>query len=132
MARSVSYLTRADAVAYDHLEFENDEIFDELTWRDYKEFMIEKLKNKFPSLQDTDSWEDETQIILENEFCEIGLSEYCGLISISIRAKDEYDNYPGLAEAWVDKVKSKFLSIGTLIKQGTFSNGESVYRRKAQ
>lgn len=128
MSRSVSYLNGAQAVAYLSAD---DETAD--SWDFFVEDITEQLKSLFPSLQDTDRWGgyydgDENHIILENGHCEIAIAEYCGLVSISMRAIDEWDGVQtGLHTRWVEQVKDKFLSIGTLRHQGTFSNGEAIF-----
>ena len=131
MSRSVDYLTGAEAVAY----IDAGELEDELDWDMFKEDIEQQLISMFPSLDTCDRWDGrETHIFLENDHAEIGISEYCGLVSVSVRAKDDNEGYgydrTGLAQKWVERVKDKFLTIGTLNRVGTFSNGEAVFERK--
>jgi hypothetical protein len=151
MGRSVEYLRHALHVTYIHADcpdkVENDEgemvdasdIDHESHWEWFSDTVLENIPNGIKSLDNI--WRKrkfdgrETRIIFENRFCEIGLSEYCGLASISIRDKENTD-YPGLAQAWVHKVwprivnnLHKVFGDSMLIKQGTFSNGEGVYAR---
>lgn len=129
MSRSVSYLSNANHVAY----INGNYIQNEYDWNNFKENITVRLQEMFKSLEEANRWDDnETHIFLENEHAEVGISEYCGLVSVSIRHK-EYDGYgydqTGLHKHWVDVVADKFLSIGELRKVGTFSNGEGVYER---
>jgi hypothetical protein len=122
----------------DYDNFQGQEDFDY-----FIEYLQEQFMNKYKSLRTCDICEhrDETSIILFNDFVEIGISEYCGLTSISMRIR-EYIREPeynedasklGLAQRftnnmsiWMDK------NIGSLNKIGTFSNGESVYEKKGK
>lgn len=125
MSRSVNYLDYADHVAYiDASGIEHD-----YEWDDFTDELESRLTDLFPSLETASEWDNnETRIILENHHAVIGLSEYCGLVSVSIRHKDD-DEQVGLHKHWVDSIESKFLSIGELKKVGTFSNGEAVFER---
>lgn len=126
MSRSVNYLDNADHVAY----IDASGIDTEWEWDDFTDELESKLTDMFPSLEPSGKWDNnETRIILENEHAVVGLSEYCGLVSVSIRHKDD-DDWVGLHEHWVNSIESKFLSIGELKKVGTFSNGEAVFERR--
>lgn len=124
MARSVDYLTGAQAVAY--VSGHNIE-----EWELFEEDIKYQLQELFPSLEECESWDgNETKVFLENGHAVVGISEYNGLVSVSLRAKEEgdwYDNQDGLHQAWVERVKDKFLTIGDLHKTGTFSNGEAMF-----
>lgn len=130
MSRSVDYLSGAGAVAYLTAHDVN-----EYEWDDFVENITETLKSLFPSLTDCDRWGsyydgNENHIVLENNFTEVAIAEYCGLVSVSIRATDCYCGQEGntaLGEHWIDQIKDKFLSIGDLHKIGTFSNGEAIF-----
>lgn len=112
-------------------------------WDDFKTNIVEALQAKYPSLEKASGWDGETSIILENTFCEIGIAEYCGCASLSIRPKesDGYsdDNVISLAGAWTEKAWTGMLKAidkempwaNRLRKLGTFSNGESVFERVA-
>ncbi len=76
--------------------------------------------------------------MLENQHALIVVSEYSGLAAISLVPKDQYDDLQRhtLATNWTRRVSGKWsryvrLCYGTnaLTRQGTMSNGESVYRR---
>lgn len=136
MGRSVNYLSRAAHVAY----FDVSYMEDSYEWDDFKDNITSALTDKYPSLsEETRKWDNnETQIILENTHCEIGLSEYCGLASLSIRVYESDYNWDklGLAAQWIDKVWPNMLSLlranvgaDQLSRIGTFSNGESIYQK---
>lgn len=140
MGRSVSYLSGADYVIYF-----TDELLagatDEWEWQDFKLNLISEIKSKCKSFQECNKWDGrEDLIFLENELCEIAISEYCGLYSLSVRAKDDefYDcvSYKnGLAKNYVFQIQKTLqkalqnCGVTLLNKIGTFSNGESVYRK---
>ena len=129
MGQSVSYLNHASNVTFFDVSG-----FDEYEWDDLVENLQYELSAKFPSLNSEDYWDD--RIFMANAFCEIAISEYSGLASISIRAKEEDNDYRyimGLSKHWIKKTWLKIEQIiaglaGTLlVKQATFSNGEAYY-----
>ena len=129
MARRVDYLNRAQIVVYKSAyDLQEDD------WQDFQNDIIESLKNIAPSLEECDCWDGrETHILLENGLAEVGISEYNGLVSISIRPKEE--SYEGkwiepLAKKWIESIESKFEKTGDLARIGTFSNGESMFKHK--
>ena len=132
MGRSVDYLTYAKYITYKDVS-EFDEEFD---WDYFEQDLIERLQLQFPSLEDDEKWDGgETKIILSNSFVEIGISEYCGLASISVRINDgsvyDYDyNLEGLAERFIVFVGEFIVkNFGDLQRIGGFSDGTSVYER---
>lgn len=82
---------------------------------------------------------------MRNELVEIGISEYSGLASLSIRfvedatywsSDSEYFRYKNLAEIWIDRNWENLLSAvrentyhEQLNRIGTFSNGNGVFER---
>lgn len=129
MGRSVSYLSRAQEIAYTHIDTE-----DEFEFEDLVENLKYELKGKYKSLSICENeWEDnETKIILDSTLVQIGVSEYCGLVSISIRPKD--NEHYHLGERWINQNWSNIRScIGgyceLLNRLGTFSNGEGVFQK---
>jgi len=132
MGRSVDYLSRSQKVVYIPFEVENE--FDsEFEWDWFYEDLINILCEKYPSLYTVkNKWDGrETRIILENDLCQIGLSEYCGLVSVSIRVNEYYEYY-NIAESWINRINFERVlneRFNTLRKIGTFSNGESVYEK---
>ena len=140
MGRGVDYLSNASKVTYFpwNLGDEDDEyerIPDEDAWEDEVAYLIETLTSRFKSLHEPDSkrWDGkETEIILENNLVEFGLSEYCGLVSLSARPISEDTN--ALAENWLSRIWPKLLEalqqngFDAMYRLGTMSNGESVFR----
>lgn len=124
MGRSVNYLSNATKVYY---------IFPHEDWDLFIEDISEGLKSVFPSLSDCDRWDnEETKIFLENQHTEIGVSEYCGLVSISLRPIEvNYQNQEGLSERWIRSIDKKmvefFKPYNVSRKVGSFSNGEGVF-----
>lgn len=148
MGRSVSYLSDSKVIyfhadwlnGYDEQgEYNEDEA--QINWENFFSNLKTKLKVKFKSLYSCNEYESENHIFLENNLCEIAISEHCGLYSLSIRAKDNlgYSSYEkdthGLAQNFVSKIMPnvknvlKNCGVDLLVKQGTFSNGESVYQK---
>ena len=128
MGRSVDYLNNAHKVFYATFEGE-----DEWEWSDFSDNITYGLKAKFASLAHCKKWDGrETRIFLENNLCEVGISEYCGLVSISIRAKEGLES---LGENWIDKIYANFEKVirencGDVYKKvGSFSNGEGVFEK---
>lgn len=138
MGRSVDYLSNALKVYYLSYEqyFENEdgqEIFDDYAFEVLFDNIKHEIKAKYKSFVVTDNFDGrEVKIFLRNNIVEIGISEYCGLVSISIRNVN--DEKIGLARNFINKIDKGILDIlkqngETLTKVGTFSNGEGVYER---
>ena len=139
MGRSVSYLSDAHSVSYfDWPRFESGEEEDyEVEYESATEVIQdiqETIKSKFPEFDNADKWEGrEDHIILEGYGCQIGLSEYCGLASLSIRIdprqhEDGDTEEISKIEKWIDNNWPKISKYYNRYKRvGTFSNGESVY-----
>jgi hypothetical protein len=137
MGRSVAYLSNSLHEVYvDVSEFDNDG----MDWDDWVENISAELRHKFPSLRKTEEWDGrETRIFLDNLHCEIGVSEYSGLASISIRARQDIDsNRVPIAENWIDLVWNNIEKVvqdfsgEVYVKQGSFSNGEGVFNVKGK
>jgi len=115
MSRSVDYLTNASLIAYRYIDNETE-------WDFLEDDIVDFLMEKFPSLIKCQRWDGrEVKIILENQFTEIGISEYNGIVSISIRPTTS------LGENWINKIKETFLKVGTMNHMATFSNGEAMF-----
>lgn len=150
MGRSVDYLSNAMYKTFLHNVTDEDDSVDEFiareNWQWFKDGLTELLNEVCPSLDILTGknvrWDGrETQIIAENNLCEIGLSEYCGLVSVSIRViQDDYVwKYEPLAVRWIHqmwpKIEAKMLErygSSMLRKVGSFSNGEGVYEQVKQ
>ena len=126
MARSVSTPRGASDVAYASFSCE-DEFDASYEFKSCIEYLQEVAMKKYPSLKPSTRWVGrEDQAVLENRFCCITVSEYCGLVAIAI-VPDEDSN---LAANWCDKVDLSPLAdcFGErLISRGRFSNGEQIF-----
>jgi len=141
MSRSVNYLNDAVYVGYINFQCdsENIDVDSEYEWECFRDWLADELKAKYKSFfREWDKWEgNETRIILENNFVSVGLSAYCGLVSISIAPRySEYGDFENLAINWINQVSSgvdKILAScpwgEQLNKVGSFSNGEGVFEK---
>ncbi len=129
MSRGVSYATGSEIIVYETLQECEDEWESRQEWDAYVDCLKSRLKDKYSSLEECDKWLDrEDHAILENYLVYIGISEYCGVVSIWVVPKD--GNYT-LAMNWIETIKNGFNnSFGELIKIGHASNGEAFYRKK--
>lgn len=147
MGRSVNYLNNAEYVIYfkaDWINMDDDNMLDDYisseNWDDFMCNLTSSICSKLKSYCECDKWDDrEVKIFLENELCEIGISEYCGLYSLSVRAKD--DEFYGYRDSYkecfgkhhakqVRKTLEKALQDtgGQILNRvGTFSNGIGVF-----
>ena len=134
MGRSVNYLNNSEFKHYINTE----DIQDSWEWEDFQSDIVSTIKEKYKSFSECDEWEgNETKIILENNLAIVGISEYCGLTSISIAPKEfryyEKDN-TALAIKWINSISDNLEKLldknfDCYRKVGTFSNGESVYSK---
>lgn len=150
MGRGVDYLTNAEYVIFFHAdwinaEYENGEFDEDLSsmnWDDFMSNLTAEICHKLKSYNESDKWDGrETKIFLENNLCEIGISEYCGMYSLSIRASEclGYYSYEkdtnGLAVHHAEQIRNTLekclVKSGAEIlnKIGTFSNGCSVFEK---
>jgi hypothetical protein len=150
MSRSVDYLNRALHVSYFEwplMESYNEETEQYEKTDEYedayfvKENIQESIISEFPEYDYSSKYDGrETAIILTGYGTEIGLSEYCGLATLSIRIdendlayyeEDEYNEQYDKIEKWIHENWAK-ISQGydQYRKVGTFSNGESVFETK--
>lgn len=150
MGRSVDYLNRSERVNY--FDWPTLSVYDEETDRDVEtdeledasiviEDIQEYIISIFPGFDPCSRWDGrETHIILEGYGLEIGLSEYCGLASLSVRVDEGPLEYSEDDEAYeTDRQKalnwinenwdeaSKYWN--KYRKIGTFSNGEGVFEK---
>lgn len=135
MGRSVSTPSGARVVAYAYIaEDELDSDGFDMIVDGYQS----ELRAMFPSVEPADAWLDnEDHVVAENRLARFGMSEYCGLVAYWIVPKDEDQDYWGnprphcnFAASWIDSIADRFTkAFGTLVKTGTMSNGEGVYRR---
>ena len=151
MGRSVSVLSDARHVTYfeyptftepDEDEGQDGEEREEpMEW----EWVVDDLTNSISEAKlEFDAvkkkWDgNEVSILFENEFAQIGFSEYCGLCSFAIRVNEEPFNYlldDEIADAlknsedWIDEhwgTICKAIGYKQLTRVGGFSDGTSVY-----
>lgn len=123
MGRGVSVPHEADVVTY----IDISDIEEDFEFQDVKENIIFTLKDKMPSLQETNKWLDREDLaILENELVYIGISTYGDIMSLWIVPKGDYIS---LTYNWINKITHHVTKLGDLAKQGTMSNGVSVYTK---
>jgi hypothetical protein len=150
MGRSVDYLNRSERVNY--FDWPILSVYDPETDRDVEtdefedasiviEDIQEYIRSIFPGFDPCSRWDGrETHIILEGYGVEIGLSEYCGLASLSVRVDQsilDYFDTDEEADAEETKIKDWIHANWDDVSQywnryrkiGTFSNGESVYEK---
>ena len=150
MGRSVSVGQYAYKVAYidisdfGNIEDENgQEEICEFIWQEdfnwFLENLTELLQDKYSSFYEVEEWpHDEARMILKNGFANIQVCTYSGLASVSICLNgDNYDEIDQLAINWIKSISKGFNELieknfSALHKQGTFSNGCSVYSFKSQ
>ncbi len=135
MARSVA--THFDSVATvylnkPHMSDDDEDDDAEYHWESFIEDLQTVVEEKYPSFDSADRWVDrEVHIIMQSKVAEIGVSEYCGLVSICLAPRD-VDN--PLNVSWCEQNADKFTELlhksyesSALISKGRFSNGEQVF-----
>jgi hypothetical protein len=139
MGRSVSFATGSVAVAYQHIEYEDEEGTPyPFAWEDIVDDVVNTATHLWPSFTPCDKWLDrEDHAILENSYAYIGMSEYCGLASVWLVPKEQCgysDDHiiNNLSKGFCNKIKNRFLdTFSTLNRVATFSNGEAIFERRA-
>lgn len=148
MSRSVSYPHDTAALVFTSFEHKDAARDSDCQlgvcecWGDFIDNLTSSMHAAFPSLDHTDTWTSrEDHAILANAHCYVGISEYCGLVSVwAILRPDILDaaSDEEFAEAriWCDTLDAGAFANAVraangeiLRKVGTFSNGESVYER---
>ncbi len=133
MSRSV--WTHSDSLETVFFALEFDEDDSDFVWSDLMEDIRETLKAKFPSFENANSWpERESYCLLENDYAQIVLSEYCGLVSLGVvpYVNSDYNDYrENFGPAWCSKNVAPFLrkTWGRLRHIATASNGEAFFER---
>jgi len=150
MGRSVDYLNRAERVNYfqwptlwvydedTDQDVETDELWDA---REVIEDIQCSIIERYPEFSRCKDWDGrETQIILEGYGVQIGLSEYCGLATLSVRVNEDEIDYCEADEVietqrecvlnWINENWDEVSKYWNQYRKiGTFSNGESVYEK---
>lgn len=138
MGRSVSYASGSEVVLYSYFETTDDEYIDQVNFDDCVENLEWSLMKAFPSLYESGKWIGrEDRALVENDLVYIGLSEYCGVVSVWVKPKDDdYRSYVrSFGSRFAHQIENKLKEIVNfafgvqLLKTGTFSNGESIYCR---
>lgn len=124
MSRTVSIPRNAVKTAYaDASELDQDD------WDDAVSTLRETAQARYPSLTRCSLWLDrEDRAVLTNGHAYIVISEYNGLVALSVVAKQTNK----LALTWCEKFDAEhFVEYfgPRLISQGRFSNGEQVFIR---
>ena len=133
MGRSVSYPSGSEVVIYSHFDYSDDEYVDQYRFDDCVNELSHLLIKQFPSLYESEEYIGrEDRVFVENDLVYIGLSEYCGIISVWVKPKDQYYDF---GCRFAHQIENKLKQIVNdvfgirLTKIGTFSNGESIYNR---
>jgi hypothetical protein len=128
MGRSVSYPQAAEVIAYDHVDWEEDDPF---AYEDLVEDARYRIACLFPSMTPDEGWlGSENRILASNGHAFFGLSEYCGLLAYWLVPRENTDT-PQLHRTWCNQVAPRFEDhFATLARVGMMSNGEGVYRRR--
>ena len=135
MGRSV--MTYGDNSIY--LELNDDEIMESYDWDYYYEnlsdLICEKFKSMDCSVADNKYYGNEGRVICQNQFAEVIVCAYYNVVSVNICVRDDaYEyNLENIAQRWCDSIENNFAKMlkdagyNVLMRQGTFSNGVSVY-----
>lgn len=140
MSRSVNYCDNAEVVLYFHFQYSDDVEMDNMFWDDMVLNLQYEIKKRLPSYYVVkNQWDNkETRIILQNNLCNIGISEYCGLVSLSVAPKEqnEWTTYcENFAKNHAKQISKtlvkilKYLGLTNLKKVASFSNGETIFRK---
>ena len=146
MGRSVNYLRNALQVSYFEWpryssyneETEQDELEDYQDGDEVMDDIRESIISEYPNFNRSKKWDgNDVSLLLEGYCAQIGLSEYCGLATLSIRIDedqlpnswdDNYDEVYDNTEKWINENWARISSgYNQYNKIGTFSNGESVF-----
>jgi len=154
MGRSVSYANNYTAIAYKDISrfgygededgneaTEFDEFQAQCDWDWFIEDIQDTVASNWKTFEPCDKWlEREVHAIMENELAYVTVSEYCGLVSLCLVRKYEYDDdYFGdeykkanMAVGFCKRIAPKFEKLfSELIPIGRFSNGEVVFQKIA-
>jgi hypothetical protein len=138
MGRSVHYPNKTIACVFTTVTTEEPEDA-EWNWQDFMANLKSALKARIPGLDDHDSWIDrEGHVILSHDNFLIGVSEYCGMVSVWAVRPTLYDEDEPveLGDAFTEALLKGHITEAVAEaggevyrKVGSFSNGEGVYER---
>lgn len=142
MARSVMVPSNAEKVVYVPFDVDEEDLdIESDLFEDFVNEIQHVLKSRYRSLQECDRWVGrEERAILENAYAEVVVSEYGGLVSISLCPTDEPCGDPesialeNLGASWCGQISEGFANLlnetfGGLRKIATASNGEAFFKR---
>ena len=108
-------------------------------WTEFYDSLNNVITDKYTSFDcvvDDNKWEgSEGRVIAENQYCSVVVSSYFNVCSINLVILDEaYEyNLENLALKFINRIQDNFVKLfkdagyDVLMRQGTFSNGNSVY-----
>lgn len=132
MGRGVYYPTDAEATVFSNLLCIDPAEDWEWEWDCLLDNIRSAMAIRYPSFEPCDHWiGNEGHVILENYHAQIVVSEYCGIAAVSLRASDDSMGKAWcrlIADGWTEVLEA--LVPEPLIRLGSMSNGETVYRRK--
>lgn len=142
MGRSISTPSGA-LVCFTVLEPETDD--DEAFAGEFEclvERVIDDANAAFPSFSRCDAWRGrEDHVLLRNAYADLGISTLGSMVAIWVVERNDgtYHDYDaerrraGRAQHWLAQIAPRFDAVfGDYVRLGTMSNGESVYRKRAQ
>lgn len=122
MGRTVAAPRDAEFTLYFPFESEGD-LFD---WDLLVEGIVESLPSSYYPV---DRWaSSEIKVIAENGHASVAISEYCGLVALSLCVNPENKH---LAHRTIEATRKALEGYDQYVKQGTFSNGNALYVIKA-
>ena len=130
MGRSVNFLSHAAHVAFFTAE---EQAQDQFLWDEMTESIQECICEIMPSMEPCNHSDGrECRVIASNNFARIGISEYGGLVSLSIGI-DPQSDLVQLANHWCSQVAPKIDKVAAMHGEhleyvGTMSDGYGVYQ----
>jgi len=113
-----------------------DEYIAEINFEDFKSEVTTELQDICTEI---DEWEgNEVHILWEGDYTNVAISEYNGLLSLSVAQKDDIFDYceedeevkiQELADKETEKIVKLLEKFGEYKKIGCFSNGECIYEK---
>lgn len=131
MGRSVS--VPLDALDFGAVAYRETAPDSKYWWDEPLDHIRDVAKHQWPSFCLCDEWVGrEDHAILENEHAYLGVSEYCGLTAVWLVPKrNSWGETSPLSLHWLEQIRDPFVStFGTLVRVGSFSNGEAIFQQK--